>query len=75
MVIDGDGDEGDWEDEDGMDVDGQERQHMSKKVKMNEGGAVVAKRMPRSDRRFAGLRDEAVRFYPLFPFFSLDGTV
>ncbi|KAF9453331.1 P-loop containing nucleoside triphosphate hydrolase protein [Macrolepiota fuliginosa MF-IS2] len=48
--------EGSWEDDDGMDVDGEERPS-SKKTKTNTGG-VVTKRMPRSDRTLAGLRDE-----------------
>jgi nucleolar GTP-binding protein len=58
--------EGDWEDEDedGMNVDGEEGRPSSKRVKTNEGGA-VAKRVPRSDRTLAGLRDEAVRVFSL----------
>lgn len=46
-----------------MDVDGEE-QPSSKKVKTNSG-AVAAKRMPRSDRTLAGLRDEAVSCFTL----------
>jgi nucleolar GTP-binding protein len=59
MDVDGeDGEEeGDWEDE-GMDVDGEQRP--SKKKAKTVFGAVVTKRAPRSDRTFAGLRDEAV---------------
>ncbi|XP_006455345.1 hypothetical protein AGABI2DRAFT_75410 [Agaricus bisporus var. bisporus H97] len=54
MEVD-DGEE-DWEDE-GMDVDGEERP--SKKKAKTTSGAVITKRAPRSDRTFAGMRDEA----------------
>lgn len=67
--MDIDGEDSSWED-DGMDVDGEERP-LNKKVKTNSG-AVVAKRMPRSDRTLVGLRDEAVRFlfFRLFSFWT-----
>lgn len=58
MEVD-DGEE-DWEDE-GMDVDGEERP--SKKKAKTTSGAVITKRAPRSDRTFAGMRDEAVSFF------------
>lgn len=60
MDVDDDEDSGARDDgnSDEMDVDGEE-QPSSKKVKTNSG-AVAAKRMPRSDRTLAGLRDEAV---------------
>ncbi|KAF5346754.1 hypothetical protein D9756_010378 [Leucocoprinus leucothites] len=57
MDVDGEGDEG-WEDSDNdMDVDSAEKPS-KKRVKANSGN-VVAKRMPRSNRTFAGMRDEA----------------
>lgn len=43
-----------------MDVDGQEGS-AKKRVKTNSGG-VVAKREPRSQRQFAGMRNEEVSF-------------
>lgn len=51
----GEGDEGDW-----MDVDGEEPPS-SKRAKGNSG-VVIAKnsRAPRSNRQFAGLRDDQV---------------
>jgi len=60
MDVDGDGDEGDeaWEDSDKMDIDSAERPS-TKKVKTNTG-SVVAKRIPRSNRSLAGLRDGVV---------------
>lgn len=53
-------DEGDWEDE-GMDVDGEERP--SKKKAKTVLGAIVTKRAPRSDRTLVGMRDEAVSLF------------
>lgn len=55
-----------------MDVDDDDDESAPKKrVKTNSGG-VVNKRVPRSNRQLAGLRDEAVSFLPFFPslFFS-----
>ncbi|KXN85538.1 Nucleolar GTP-binding protein 1, partial [Leucoagaricus sp. SymC.cos] len=57
MDVDDEDDEGDRDEDEEMDVDGEELPS-SKKVKTNSGG-VVAKRMPKSDRSLAGLRDEA----------------
>lgn len=60
MDVDGEGDgevaEADW-----MDVDGEEDGAPKKRLK-TESGAVAArgKRAPRSDRRLAGMRDNAV---------------
>jgi nucleolar GTP-binding protein len=50
--------------EDGMEVDDEETTP-HKRAKTNSG-AVVAKnrRAPRSNRQLAGMRDDAVRFYP-----------
>lgn len=51
----GDDDEGDW-----MDVDGEDKPN--KRVKGNSGGVVaIDRRGPRTNRQFAGMRDEAVR--------------
>lgn len=62
MDVDGEvkGSENDeaWEDSDKMDVDDTEGPS-GKRVKTNTG-AVVAKRMPRSNRSLAGLRDDVV---------------
>ena len=62
MDVDGDGDSNKddeaWEDSDKMDIDSAERPS-TKKVKTNTG-SVVAKRIPRSNRSLAGLRDGVV---------------
>lgn len=53
----GEGDEGDW-----MDVDSEDKPN--KRVKSNSGGVVaVDRRGPRTNRQFAGMRDEAVCRY------------
>jgi nucleolar GTP-binding protein len=64
---DGDGDvdmDNSDEGEDGaegwMDVDGEDESSPHKKMKTNTGG-VINKRGPKSNRQFAGLRDEGVR--------------
>jgi len=63
MDVDGEGEGGEndeaWEDSNKMDVDDAEGPS-GKKVKTNTG-AVVAKRIPRSNRSLAGLRDHVVR--------------
>jgi len=63
MDVDGEEEGGEndeaWEDIDKMDVDDAEGPS-GKKVKTNTG-AVVAKRIPRSNRSLAGLRDHVVR--------------
>lgn len=63
MDVDGEGEGGEndeaWEDIDKMDVDDTEGPS-GKKVKTNTG-AVVTKRVPRSNRSLAGLRDHVVR--------------
>lgn len=59
-------DEGEWSDEDGMDVDGAEKTP-TKRTKGNSGAVMaVSRRAPKTDRRFAGMRDEAVssRLFP-----------
>jgi len=79
MDVDGDepdgdnGDDDDWasegEDDDTsvMDVDGEQGTRRDKRGKANSGTVIARKHAPRSNRQFAGLRDEAVRFF----FFSL----
>ena len=60
MDVDGEGD-GEVAETDWMDVDGEEDGAPNKRLK-TESGAVAArgKRAPRSDRRLAGMRDNAV---------------
>jgi nucleolar GTP-binding protein len=60
------GDEEDWEDEE-MDVD--EDESVPRKKKRTESGAVAItnKRVPRSNRQLAGLRDADVRRVLSFP--------
>ena len=63
----GDDGDGDWASEgedDGsvMDVDGEEGTRRDKRGKANSGAVIARKRAPRSNRQFAGMRDEAVRF-------------
>jgi len=55
--VDEDGDEGlDW-----MDVDGEEAPPLKKRVKGNSGAVVATdRRGPKTDRRVAGMRDQAV---------------
>jgi nucleolar GTP-binding protein len=78
--VDEDGDnwvsEGDGEDETMMDVDGDEGEKdgtQHKRGKANSGAAIAhRKRVPRSNRQLAGMRDEAVRccytqHHPLSP--------
>jgi hypothetical protein len=65
----GEDNEGDW-----MDVDGEDKP--SKRVKGNSGGVVaVDRRGPRTNRQFAGMRDEAVRQNISCPNFSLTPVV
>jgi nucleolar GTP-binding protein len=76
---DGDGDDDDWasegeDDTSVMDVDGEEGTRRDKRGKANSGAVIARKHAPRSNRQFAGLRDEAVRFVflllLLFPLLS-----
>lgn len=58
-------DEDEW-----MDVDGEERPTPSKRAKANSGAVITKGKLPRTDRRLGGMRDEAVRY-----FFGGDGRV
>ena len=73
MVVDGDNDDeaaSEWVEEnaDTMEVD-DEDDTPRKRGKANSGAVIVRKRVPHSNRQFAGLRDEAVRFDLFFFFF------
>lgn len=57
--------EGPREDEEIMEVDGEE-DNPRKRAKANSGTVIARTRAPRSNRQLAGLRDEAVRL--CFPF-------
>lgn len=60
MDVDDDDMENDGEDDDGMDVDGEEKAS-AKRVKGNSGAVVaIDRRAPKTNRQFAGLRDEGV---------------
>ena len=72
MVVDGDNDDeaaSEWVEEnaDTMEIDDDEADTPRKRGKANSGAVIVRKRAPHSNRQFAGLRDEAVRF-DLFSF-------